>query len=67
MKKWLNALDIALFCSVVIGSLWQKFELQLYGAVQARKVDDLVAICYFTGIALAYLIGVDDGRKDGTL
>lgn len=47
---------------VVINTAWQLLETVIYGGIQHRLVDDIIAFWWVGAIILAYM----KGRKDGT-
>ena len=45
-----------------VSSIWEKLEVQIYGAVQVREVDTIIFIIWMLGCVLAYMKGRLDQR-----
>ena len=52
-----------LLASIIIGLIWQAAEIVLYGAVQERSVDNIIAIAYAVAMVMAYYLGRDDEKE----
>lgn len=48
-----------------IGILWQVLEAVIYGEVQPRIVDDLIALAWLSFVGHAYNRGYRHGWEDG--
>ena len=52
-----------LLASIIIGLIWQAAEIVLYGAVQERSVDNIIAIAYAVAMVMIYYLGCDDEKE----
>lgn len=48
---------------VAIGWLWEILEIVFYGAVQPRKVDEIISFVWMVAVVLAYKKGHWDARE----
>lgn len=49
--------------SIVIGLIWQAAEFIMYGEIQGRAVDDIIALAYAVAMIMAYYLGRDDEKE----
>ena len=59
---YISDFGILAIITVAVLAAWQALEMALYGEIQPRTVDDIIATCWIAEVSAAYFLGYRRGR-----